>query len=69
MTFERTSRQDACLSLNPYLGCGYCGGEYDLCFDGNRAGPVGDDVGGLIDACMWWFYDGSWSTLWLVERY
>lgn len=54
--FNHTSRKDACLDLHSFLGCGYCGGSYDTCLDGNRAGPV-------FDSCMWWFYDGWWSML------
>jgi len=61
------SLETACLDLTPYLGCGYCSHYIDnatgytgeICLDGNRAGPV-------VDACMWYFYDGSWNPAFLV---
>jgi len=59
ITFRSGSLKDACLDLTPFLGCGYCGGSYDTCVEGNRQGPT-------VDSCMWWFYDGGWNPAFIV---
>jgi len=55
----QSSKESACLDLNPFLGCGFCGNSHQLCIDGNRQGPT-------VDSCNFWFYDGPWNPAFIV---